>query len=498
MSRPADVPGADGWRRLSPRMLLIHPVVELGKSFPLLIGALFAGSNTGAGEYWGLGVAVIVIGLAISRWFTTRYRIDAEQIQLRRGLLRRQTVNARLDRVRTVDVTSHLLHRALGLARVTIGTGTSDRRRHEGLTLDGVDVDAAQHLRAELLHNQPLTPTPTIARPAYEQDLAVFDPRWVRFAPFNLSGAITALAVVGFVARIVNDAHVDLERVGPVRSAGHDLSSTSLAAIVVVGLLVVLVFVALTSTVGYVLAFWGFHLTRHEGGSLHVSRGLLTTRNTSIEHRRLRGVELSEPLFLRWVGGARALTIATGLRVGRGAERGGTVLMPPAPRAEVVRVVDAVLATDRPLGATLTRHGQVARRRRYVRAVGAVLIALVGLLIAGVLEGWPLSVGFAGLVLVPAAALAEDRYRNLGHAVVADHLVTRSGALVRRRVMIESDGIVGWKMRQTFFQRRVGVMTLTAATAAGRQGYRVVDVAPAEAEGVIAACSPGLTDGFRC
>ncbi len=123
-------------------------------------------------------------------------------------------------------------------------------------------------------------------------------------------------------------------------------------------------------------------------------------------------------------------------------------------------------------------HGQVARRRRYVRAVGAVLIALVGLLIAGVLEGWPLSVGFAGLVLVPAAALAEDRYRNLGHAVVADHLVTRSGALVRRRVMIESDGIVGWKMRQTFFQRRVGVMTLTAATAAGRQGYRVVDVDP--------------------
>ncbi len=160
VSRPADVPGADGWRRLSPRMLLIHPVVELGKSFPLLIGALFAGSNTGAGEYWGLGVAVIVIGLAISRWFTTRYRIDAEQIQLRRGLLRRQTVNARLDRVRTVDVTSHLLHRALGLARVTIGTGTSDRRRHEGLTLDGVDVDAAQHLRAELLHNQPFDADP--------------------------------------------------------------------------------------------------------------------------------------------------------------------------------------------------------------------------------------------------------------------------------------------------------------------------------------------------
>ena len=318
MSDPID---SDGWRRLSPRMLLIHPVVEVGKAFPLLIGALLAGTNSGAGEYWGLGVAVIVIALALTRWFTTRYRIDANQIQLRHGLFRRQTVNARLDRVRTVDVTAHLLHRLLGLSKVTIGTGTSDRRRSDGLTLDGVDADDAQRLRAELLHH--VSTSVPDAVPALEQDLAIFDPRWVRYAPFNLSGAVTALAVVGFAFRIINDAHVNVGKVGPLRHAGHEISSASLIFVVVVAAVVVLVFIALTSTIGYVLAFWGFHLSRHQGGSLHVSRGLLTTRQH--QHRAPsaaggRAVRAAAAACGRWcprTGGRDRSPRGAGVRAGR-------------------------------------------------------------------------------------------------------------------------------------------------------------------------------------
>ena len=60
----------------------------------------------------------ITIGFATLRWLTTRYRItSADQVQIRRGLLRRQLVSVSRDRVRTVDVTSHALHRVLGLAR---------------------------------------------------------------------------------------------------------------------------------------------------------------------------------------------------------------------------------------------------------------------------------------------------------------------------------------------------------------------------------------------
>ena len=146
------------------------------------------------------------------------------------------------------------------------------------------------------------------------------------------------------------------------------------AGLVVVVLAAVVVVVALLSTGGYVLAFWGFRLTRHSGGTLHVARGLLSTRATTIEERRLRGVELSEPLLLRWAGGARCVAIATGLRVGRGAERGGSLLFPPGPRSEARRVAAEVLRTGDPLTAPLTRaraarhppalHPRARRRRR--------------------------------------------------------------------------------------------------------------------------------------
>src|SRR6266536_3394270 len=117
-----------GWRRLSPRMLAVHPVQELPRALPALLGLVAVGNGRGHGQLWSLAGVGIVVGLAMMRWVTTTYRITPDQVQVRRGLLRRRLLTVPRDRVRTVDVTAHALHRALGLARVIVGTGQSDRR----------------------------------------------------------------------------------------------------------------------------------------------------------------------------------------------------------------------------------------------------------------------------------------------------------------------------------------------------------------------------------
>jgi putative membrane protein len=242
-------------------------------------------------------------------------------------------------------------------------------------------------------------------------------------------------------------------------------------------LLVLLIVVAFASTMGYVLAFWGFRLIRSSDGALQVTRGLISTRATTIEERRLRGVEISEPLLLRAARGARCIAIATGLRVGRGAERGGSLLLPPAPLHEAQRVAAAVLHASEPVTVPLTRHGPRAHRRRYTRAlVMWALLVIVLVVLAGLAQvpswAWP-----ASLLLLPlGAVLAYDRYRSLGHALAGRILVTRAGSLVRRRSMLACDGIIGWNLRQSFFQRRAGLATLVATTAAGRQRYAVLDI----------------------
>jgi putative membrane protein len=495
---------AVAWRRLSPRMLLIHPVREVVRFVPALVGIFFAGgSSQGGGHWWSLGALGVVLVLSVIRWVTTRYQITAQQVQLRTGLFRKRIITTPADRVRTVDVTEHALHRVLGLARVSIGTGTSDRKR-EALVLDGLSTGEARALRSELLHRAPAggpwTPPTTIEPAGAETELARLDPTWVRFAPFTLSGVVTALAVAGFAWNSLNQSHITAGDVGAIQTALGQLRGFPVWLLVVQVVLGVVVVITAFSVVGYLLAFWRFRLTRHPGGTLQVTRGLITNRSTSIEHRRLRGVSVSQPLLLRAVGGARLTAVATGLRVGRGSERGGTVLTPPAPLAEVSGVADRILSgpgAEQAVRASLIPHPRSALRRRLARSSGGWLVLS---LVLGALwrwAGWPmLLAGIATGALALSLALGRDRYAALGHAVFGDFLVTRYGSLDRRREILQIDCIIGWNFRQTIFQRRLGLLSTVATTAAGRQGYRLDDLDPDEALRVARAGTPGLLDEF--
>ncbi|MGC1909981.1 MAG: PH domain-containing protein [Candidatus Dormiibacterota bacterium] len=490
------------WHRLNRRMLILLPLQELLKNFPWLIVLLIAGAGSRNGPYYGLAGLAFSIVAGTLRWFTTSYRIAADKVQVRRGLFRRRTLTVLRDRLRTVDVTANLLHRIFGLSSITMGTGRSDRKNERGLKLDGLSTSDAAWVRQELLHRtaevmRPISHetsgAPEFTRPT---ELAHWEPRWIGYGPFTLSGAITVLAVVGFGAQIVNDDHLHPARLGPVHVALQALGSNSTAVAVLALLVLAALLIAFASTLGYVLSFWNFRLTR-QTGTLQVTRGLLTTRVISIDEQRLRGVELSEPLLLRLVHGARCIAIATGLRVGRGAERGGSMLVPPAPRAVAEGVSATILGTAVPVQCELLAHGPTARRRRYTRVFLITLPALAILLVGwrwGAIPAWPWQLTLALLIL--GLPLARDRYRSLGHAVVGDRLVSRSGSLVRRRCMLSADGIIGWNLHQSFFQRRAHVVTLVATTAAGRQAYRMQDLTLPEAVRVAEEARPGLLSPF--
>ncbi|MCW2875963.1 MAG: rane-flanked domain protein [Sphaerisporangium sp.] len=504
------------WRRLSRRMLVIHPFQEVVRAAPALIGLLFAGSSQGGnGHWWTLGGLAIMLVLGTLRWFTTTYRVTPKYVQVRKGLLRRQVLTVPRDRIRTVDVTSHVMHRLLGLARVEVGTGRSDRKDGGTLKLDALRVTEVDRLREELLHRRPAPGASTQAAgsgavvapgvgthidgtaPVAEIELAALRPAWIRFGPFTLSGLITVGVIAGFVSRIASEGNVDLLSIGPVRQVAEWFGQGTLWLQVAGSVVVLAVFVAVASTLGYLLAFWRFRLTRTAGRTLHVTRGLITTRATTLEERRLRGVEVSEPLLLRAAGGARLIAVATGLRVGRGAQRGGSMLLPPAPRAEAHAVAARVLGGSEPLTAELVPHGPVALRRRFTRALavcGAVTVALLALWYWTGLPAWTWEAALVATAL--AMPVAADRYRSLGHTIAGGYLVTRWGSGVRRRVALNCEGIIGWNLRRSFFQRRAGLATLTATTAAGRQGYSVWDVDLAEALRTADQGIPGLLTPF--
>ncbi len=492
---------AASWRRLSARMLLVHPVRELARYIPALAGLVVAGHTVGDGQWWWFGPlgVVAVIALSVLRWATTRYRITPEQVQLRTGLLQRKTIATPADRVRSVDVTASALHRLLGLAKVDIGTGSHEKE--SGLSLDSLPAAEAKALRAELLHHSAVSfgavPAGDAVAPGdQDTELARLDPRWVRFAPFTMSGVLGAAAILGVGWRLLDQLGVAAGDVGPVRGVLDHLERTPIWLDVLQGLVVLVTFVTVLSIGGYALSYWGFRLSRHAHGSLHITRGLLTIRATSIEERRLRGVELAEPLLLRAVHAARLSGITTGLKSRGSADGGSSLLLPPAPLVVARAVATQILRDPAPVEVSLTSHGPAARRRRYLRVLlpAFVLVAGAG---AAIASGAPPWLAVPAMATVPVAAmLAADRYRSLGHAIAGGALVTRHGSLERRRDVLECDGIIGWNLRQTFFQRRAGLATLTATTAAGRQRYAVTDVPLPMALSLGNSALPGLLGDF--
>src|SRR3954467_12259858 len=148
-----------GWRMLDRRMLLVHPVREVGRFLPVLIGVAVFGRSGESGGLWGLFGLAVPVGLGLARYLTTSYRITDSRVEVRHGLLNKRVVSAPLDRVRTVDVAASPIHRLLGLVTLRIGTGQSSGKGEERLSLDGIAPPAPADLRGRLLHASPTTHT---------------------------------------------------------------------------------------------------------------------------------------------------------------------------------------------------------------------------------------------------------------------------------------------------------------------------------------------------
>lgn len=487
---PAD---AD-WQRLSPRNLLINPVKVLGQfAFPAAVALVGISSGDRGMPWWALPFVVVgALALGALPWLTTFYRTTDTQFQIRSGLLNKKSKTAPLDRVRSVDLEASLLHRIVGLTKVQIGTGVDDDR----ITLDSLNAAEAEGLRGFLLSRRSASaPTPaatdevgTAPAAVREEEparvLAEIDWAWLRFAPFSLARLVVLAAAVGALSQFGDQLPI----ADAAESAWTWVHQFALA-LVIGGLLVSgLTSWVLVAVTGYIVQWWNMRLTR-EAGSLHLTAGLFTTRSITVEEQRVRGVELKEPVLLRLVGGAELSTLATG--VGSG---GVTAILPPCPE-DVARSVGAdVLETSAPMTVPLVEHGPAARRRMYLRHVwGALFISAIAP-IAMVWVDLPAWLPFvvAGVAIGGAALVADTAYRHLGHATTSDHLVVGSGDLTRVRTVLEHDGIIGWVVRQSWFQRRLALATLVATTAAGAERVVARDIPLDAAIRLADASTPGV------
>nr|WP_216217101.1 PH domain-containing protein [Amycolatopsis aidingensis] len=498
------------WQRLDRRTVYVTAISRVG--FAVLVGAVGTASSGTPLAWVALGgVLLLTAGIVAEyvRWRVSRYRVTAERLERRFDFITHQHRSLARERIRSVDIAANVVQRLFGLAVVTIGTGQQNDA--DRIKLDPVAQPEAERLRAELLR-RPESPAPPAEpaaavepgaqpepEPARVTVLARLDWSWIRYAPASFVAPLLGAAAFGAALNVAGWFGL---REGVLKWAFDLLSSAPIVFAVATVLVIAVVVGLVGSLVFFAERWWDYRLEREPGGTLRIRRGLLTTRSISIEERRLRGVEVLEPLGIRLVGAARVDAVMTGIRQNDGDSKSDLkTLVPPVPKAFADQVAAEVLTEEvaPTVAARLAPHPRAARGRRLRWAllgtlIPAGILAGLGALLTGVLLhlAW-----IYVLVVGPITVLlALDAYRNLGHGVTGGYLVARSGAARRDTVALQRSGIIGWTARQSVFQRRAGLITLSATTAAGGGAYSVYDVGESEGLAFAEAAVPDLFGPF--
>ena len=486
------------WQRLSWRMLFVYPLGMLTRLLPLFLISLWLGSNRS--NYW---FEIVVVSLVILsgtlRWLSTSYQIGRTHIILRKGFFSRQVVTVARQRIRSVDTESDLFHRVLKVSIVEVGTGRADSGKSdaERFRLDAIDTTLVEPLRDELLkHRRALDPSLDVEDEEqwgskYGEDIAQWKVTWSRFAPFSFIG-FGVLFSLWLITWQMGDMHDRVMGLAVVRGTVDWLDSLGQPwAFVGKGIAIWLV-AGVLAVITYAIRYGKYALT-DRGQLLYVQNGILRRKHIALDKARLRGVEMRLPVYLRMLGGGRLEPIMTGTKKGATA----STLLPQAPIKDVRRVAIRILGDETPVTVPLRRHPWKAARRRITRGLLPFWI-VAGIIVLVRIDSGP-SADIWVRWGIPAALvffllLSVDRIRMLGHALLPDMLVTSSGSWTAKRSVLEADGIIGWTVSQSVFQRSAGVATVSAATPAGNGVYSVMDIDADEAWALAEALTPGITD----
>ena len=469
----ASDPGATPeWLRLDPRTIPATTIVVAAAlaatAVPVAIGMLLSGLAVGWVLFWTIGGTILGAGAtAVSetiRLAVTTYRVDAHRIDRRVRFLASTTTSLSTGRVRNVEVSADLVQRRLGVATVKLASGETDGSR---LTFVALDRGVADDLRRHLLAGRAGTESSEVVR---------LDPAWVRFAPASVMTPLFGLAGIGIVFQVADWFGAAPEVLEWIWDRIGELPIPLIAAGV---LLLALLLGTIASVAIFVENWWNLRLDHHDDGSLELRRGLLVGRHTSFDGRRVRGVTLHEPPGFRALGAARLDVIASGVGTGKdedGKTKQSPALVPASPREVPAGVAETVLGEPVPTG--LRAHPPAARRRRIGRAV-AVVVVVTGVAVVPAMI-WPwlwwVPVVAAALTGVVAIWTALDNSRGLGHGLTGGVVALRKGSLMRRTDVLEREGILGWNLRRTPFQRRAGLVTLVATCAGGGGAFRLPDL----------------------
>lgn len=465
-SAAAPAPVAPPESRLHPLSWLFALVQQL-KQFllPLLILLLFGRGDRN--ELWGVVVVFLLALYSVWQYYTYRYRIEADSLVVRSGLLERSLRQIPFSRIHNVALHQTLLHRLFGVAEVRLESAGGHRPEAEMRVLR---LDQAHALEALVRrHAKAEAPAPDdaagtdVAAAAPARELLRLPPREVvRLGIISNRGML----VVGAAFATVSQLNPDL--LGePVEAFAralvewlnlHRLGLAQYLMATVALLVAGIVLLQLLSIALALLQYSGFRLTE-SGARLTIERGLFTRIRTSASRRRIQAWTLRERWLHRLLR-RRALLVDTASGRHQPEQRAFRDIAPVAtPRRADALVMHLLGRAHWPVRRWRPLHPRAWWRMALPGlAFGLALSALLALN----LGAW----GALGLAWLPWAGFVAWRNgQRAGYAVEGELVAVREGWWSRHWRFTELDKLQVLRVRRGPLDRAFGMATLWLDTA---------------------------------
>ena len=519
MDDPPAVDAPAPLRRLHPATVIISIVRKLWSMIHLIAIALLVKFFGGGGENdWVEWLIAGLIGfsgfLSVARYLSFHYGVQRDRLVICSGILERQTRTIPIDKIQNINLKRNVLHRVFNVVDVRVETAVAGETEAD---INVLSVADAEKLRRQLLPDAarrdvaaepPAEATePPMARAckdavagAADADADIDDKdstnTWrctlgdllLLGATENRAGVIVAF-FMGLLYTFRDVGNLMQQLAQPTQQFLERLLGESwmtAAAVIFVGLFVLIIAGWVVSMIYTVARYYGFTL-RQRDGRLRRHYGLFTQVETVVLPRRIQALRIQSPWPRRLLGYVSVFADTAGSATDRDDAGASSQLCPLLRKRDLGRFCRVAFPQFDFDTIDWQPVSRLTFRRGLVRAALVVLF-LVALLLYGDqrIANWRgqapvglqlLWIALPGLLL--AAWWAWRRYRALAYALSGDFILARAGIWTRRIWIVPQSKIQSVALSQSPFQRRLALATLTIDTAAGgllSEDPQIVDV----------------------
>ncbi|WP_019127725.1 PH domain-containing protein [Enorma massiliensis] len=541
-----------GVHRGSALSLITGAVSGLGVAFGVSLVAIVrtVGGNVAKDLPGVIAIAIAIVALSVVSsvitWRTRTWELTDAGIMLRSGLVTSRQLQVPYEHIHTVNMSSNLVERVLGLMTLDLDTGAASSEG-EATRIRGLQAGMAEALREELFRRKAavLADQGLDARAAAADTSAGADDEASPTTPAPSPDACYTLTTAQLVFAALTEARVVAQAVAflilivqginllqeselvNLSDVAGDIAVLPVALLIGVAALLLALALIVGFAISFVMSLIGYAGYRAEraAGRISVERGLLSRTSHTVALERIQSINIRQGLIRQLIGYAEVRASVVGA-IGSSDETSTAdgVVLHPFIRVTEVEAFLASIAPDFSAAETvktgrvcfdssseeleeigLVRLPRAAARRLAFRTAMkflalAVALAGVGVFLARVLlagESWSmvrLAVG-ALLVVMGVAVVARMilsavlRYRDsrIGHD--RTRFVMVLGGVKRRTEVVLRARLQHATASASPFQQRVQVATFMTRTAAtGDLALR--DVSAADADALLAWIRP--------